>query len=341
MKQHLLKNRIFLEIKPHLMLLFALILLMSLMSILAPNFFTQGNLLDILRVNSIKGIMSIGMTLILLTGGIDLSVGSTFALAGAITASFVMGSHSEYITSNLIKLPVIWAVLVGLAACGLLGLINGLVITKLKVEPFIATLAMMTIGRGLTYLYTGGYPINFSEMPEAFSILGKGYIGIVPFPAIIFILVVLAGWYLLKFTIFGRSLYAIGGNRVTAFLSGINNSREICLTYCLMGILSGISGIIMTSRVACASPTSGESYEMDVIAGVVIGGTSQSGGKGTIAGTVIGIFIFGVIDNGLNILGLPTYYKLLIKGFVIILALGYNQIFTRKGNLHMTAGVES
>lgn len=308
--------------KDNLRLLLALFLLVGIMSLLAPNFLTKGNLLDIIRLNSIKGMMSIAMTFVLLTGGIDLSVGSTFALSGAVTASLLVGSYSDYVTSNLVKCPVFAAIAAGLLAAGLLGLINGLVITKLKVEPFIATLAMMIFARGLTYLYTGGYPINFQPIPEGFAWLGKGYAGFLPAPAVLFAAVALGGGALLKYTAFGRSLFAIGGNRETAELSGIAVEKQVCLTYVLMGIMSGLAGIVMTARVASASAVAGEAYEMDVIAGVVLGGTLQSGGKGSVFGTVIGIFIFGVIENGMNILGMPTYYKLLIKGLVVILAVG-------------------
>lgn len=325
-------DRLWMSIRPHRMLLLALLFLITVMTFLAPNFMTQGNMLDIVRVNSIKGIMSIAMTLVLLTGGIDLSVGSTFAVAGAVAASLIEGGHSDYITSNLLKCNVFTAVLIALSAAALIGLINGLVITRLKVEPFIATLAMMIFARGITYLYTGGYPINFKPLPEEFAWFGKGYLGVLPAPAVIFMVVVLAGGYLLRYTAFGRSLIAIGGNREAAGLSGIWVERNICLTYVLMGLMAGLAGIIMTSRVASASAVAGESYEMDVIAGVVLGGTSQMGGKGSILGTVIGIFIFGVIENGLNILGLPTYFKLIIKGFVIILAIGYRYMIPEKKN---------
>ncbi len=312
----------FMDMKQHTVIILALIMLMTVMSFIAPNFLSSGNLMDIVRVNSIKGIMSIAMTLVLLTGGIDLSVGSTFAVAGAVTASFLEGGYSDYITSNLFKCNTYAAILLGLTAAALIGLINGLIITRMKVEPFIATLAMMIFGRGITYLYTGGYPINFKPIPQDFAWFGKGHLGILPAPAVIFILIILAGGWILKYTAFGRSLFAIGGNRETARLSGIQTQRNICMTYVIMGLMAGLSGIIMTSRVASASAVAGESYEMDVIAGVVLGGTLQTGGKGSIAGTVIGIFIFGIIENGLNILGLPTYYKLFIKGLVIILAIG-------------------
>ncbi len=327
----MLKNaRIAKALKPHGVILSTLLILIVVMSIIAPNFMTVGNMIDIIRVNSIKGIMSIGMTYVLLTGGIDLSVGSTFAVAGAVTASFVTGSYSDYITSNLFKCNTFIAIFIGLAAAAVIGLINGLVIVKLKVEPFIATLAMMTFGRGITYLYTGGYPINFKPIPNDFAWFGKGYLGILPVPALIFILVICLGGYLLKYTKYGRSLFAIGGNKEAAELSGIAVERNVCLTYVIMAVFAGIAGIIMTSRVASASAVAGESYEMDIIASVVLGGTVQSGGVGSITGTVIGVFIFGIIENGLNILGMPTYYKLLIKGIVIILALGGHFILPQK-----------
>ena len=330
-------SKVFADIRPHLFLLAALAVLMVVMSLVAPNFLTKGNMMDILRVNSIKGIMSIGMTLVLLTGGIDLSVGSVFAFSGAVAASFVMGSYSDYPTSQFLKMPVLVAVLVALVAGGLLGMVNGVVVTKLKVEPFIATLAMMTFARGLTYLYTGGFPINFKPMPEVFAWFGKGYVVGLPTPTFLFIIVTLVMMYVLKYTAFGRSLYAIGGNRETARLSGLKVERNIALVYTIMGVLSGLAGVIMTSRVAAAAASAGESYEMDVIASVVLGGTLQSGGKGTILGPVIGIFIFGVIENGMNILGMPTYYKLLIKGIVIIVALGYRIVGAGQKSKRRTA----
>ncbi|HHV11113.1 MAG TPA: ribose ABC transporter permease [Clostridiales bacterium] len=317
-------TKILLGIRPHLMLLAALFLLMIIMSFIAPNFLTKGNMLDIMRVNSIKGIMSIGMTLILLTGGIDLSIGATFAVAGAVAASLIGGGYSDYATSNLIKLPTLIAIIIALMVSAMIGMVNGVVITKLRVEPFIATLAMMTFARGITYLYTGGYPINFKPIPDSFAWFGKGYFLDIPVPALIFIIVVLVGGFVLKYTCYGRSLYAIGGNRETAKLSGIQINKNICRAYIVMAVLSGLAGIIMTSRVASASAVAGEGYEMDVIASVVLGGTSLAGGKGTIIGTVIGIFILGVIENGLNILGIPTYFKIIIKGLIIILALGYH-----------------
>lgn len=316
--------------KTHKVILIALAMLMTMLTVLEPNFMTQGNLFDIVRVISIKGVMAIGMTMVLLTGGIDLSIGSTFALCGAVASSFIVGGYSDYATSNLIKLPTLIAILIAITVGAMIGLINGLVISKLKIEPFIATLAMMIFARGLTYLYTGGYPINFKPMPDDFAWFGKGYLGILPAPSVIFIITILIGGYILRYTSFGRSLLAIGGNSNAARLSGVNVKKNICFTYMLMGALAAIAGIIMSSRVASASPIAGETYEMDVIAGVVLGGTIQGGGKGSIIGTVIGVFYFGVIENGLNILGLPTYYRLIIKGLIIIVAIGYNTLISNQ-----------
>ena len=304
----------------------ALLVVMAIITFIQPNFFTWGNMFDIVRVVSIKGIMAIGMTKVLLTGGIDLSIGSTFALSGVVAASLSYGAQSLFVTSNMVTLPFFGVIIAALGVGALIGLINGLVITYMRIEPFIATLAMMSFARGLTYLYSGGFPINFTPMPPSFAWIGQGGIGFLPVPSLFFILTILVGAYLLRYTAYGRSLYAIGGNRESARLSGIHVKKNICLTYVLMGVLAGFSGAIMTSRVASASPIAGMGYEMDVIAGVVIGGTLQSGGRGSIFGTVIGVFIFGVIENGLNIIGIPTYYKLIIKGLIIVIAIGSKAI---------------
>jgi ribose/xylose/arabinose/galactoside ABC-type transport system permease subunit len=316
------------------MILAALIILMLALSFMHPNFFSRGNILDIVRVVSINGIIAIGMTMVLLTGGIDLSVGSTFALSGAITSSMIINSYSNYPTSQFLKLPLLPAIIVGLSVGAIIGLINGVIVTKLKIEPFIATLAMMGFARGLTYLYTGGYPINFKPLPSDFGWLGQGFLGGLPSPCIFFVCFILLGAILLSYTEFGRSLFAIGGSRQASRLSGIAVDRNIMLTYTFIGILSAVAGIIMSARVASASPVAGKGLEMDVIAGVVIGGTLQSGGRGSVLGTLIGVFIFGVIENGLNILGVPTYYKLIIKGLVIIAAVGYNSFVPQKKRLY-------
>lgn len=317
-------------IREHISILAALFILSLILTILSPAFLTKGNLLDITRVVSINGIMAVGMTFVILTGGIDLSVGSTFALAGAVACAMVYGSYSDYPLANLIKLPLPLALAAGLLVAALIGGINGLIITRFRVEPFIVTLGMMCFARGLTYLYSGGYPINFKPMPPEFAWIGKGYVGFLPTPTVFFIIIIPVCWFILRYTGFGRSIYAIGGNEEAARLSGIKVKRNKCLTYALLGTLAGFSGIIMSSRVAAASPVAGVGYELDVITGVVLGGTSLTGGKGTIFGTVVGVFIIGIITNGLNLLGVSTYYQYIIKGVVLILSVGADSYFQKK-----------
>jgi len=315
------------SLREHSSIVVALFVISLVLSILSPAFFTKGNILDITRVVSINGIMAVGMTFVILTGGIDLSVGSTFALAGAITSAMVYGSHSDYPLANLFKLPLPLALAAGLLAAALIGYINGFLITTFKVEPFIVTLGMMSFARGLTYLYSGGFPINFKPMSAEFAWIGKGFVFFLPTPTIFFIIISPLCWFILRYTEFGRTIYAIGGNEETARLSGINVKRNKCLAYVLLGTLAGFSGIIMSSRVAAASPVAGAGYELDVITGVVLGGSSLKGGRGSIFGTMIGVFIIGIITNGLNLLGVSTYYQYIIKGVVLILSIGLDGYF--------------
>ncbi|WP_406677996.1 ABC transporter permease [Moorella sp. ACPs] len=316
--------------KEQLVILAALAGLCMVLSVLSPNFLTKSNFLDIARVVSINGIMAAGMTLVILTGGIDLSVGSIFALAGVITAALIPGSYSESPFVTTFKLPVPAAILVGLLVGILIGYINGLVITRFRIEPFVVTLGMMSFARGLTYLYSGGYPINFKPMPPGFQWVGQGYVFGLPTPTIIFLLVIALCWWILRYTTFGRTIYAIGGNEEAARLSGMNTRRIKRLTYLFLGALAAFSGIVMASRVAAGSPVAGIGYELDVIAGVVIGGTSLAGGRGSIFGTVLGVFMLGVIENGLNLLGVSTYYQYIIKGMILIMATGIDGYFRKK-----------
>lgn len=299
-----------------------LLILIAGLSLLSPNFLSLSNFLDIARVVSIIGIMAVGMTLVILTGGIDLSVGATFALAAVVTASFIPGSFSDAPTSVGLDLPVPLAIAAGLIAGALIGLVNGFIIAKSRVEAFIVTLATMAFVRGLTYLYTGGFPTLFRPMPPAFEWVGQGYVFGLPTPTIFFALVIAMGLWITRRTTFGRSIYALGGNEEAARLSGINVQRVKIQAYTLMGALAALSGIILSSRVAAAQPTAGLSYELDVIAGVVIGGTSLLGGRGSVMSTVLGVFILGVISNGLNVIGVPTYYQYVAKGLLLIIAVG-------------------
>jgi ribose/xylose/arabinose/galactoside ABC-type transport system permease subunit len=307
-----------------------LFVLVTGLSLLSASFLSIGNFLDIARVVSIIGLMAVGMTLVILTGGIDLSVGSTFAFAAAVTASFIPGAFSDAPTSIGVALPVPIAIAAGLVVGAAVGFINGLIIAKSRVEPFIVTLATMAFVRGLTYLYTGGFPTLFRPMPPAFEWVGQGFVLGLPTPTLFFGVVVALGFWITRRTTFGRSIYAIGGNEEAARLSGIRVQAVKIRAYTLMGMLAALSGIILSSRVAAAQPTAGLGYELDVIAGVVIGGTSLLGGRGSMISTVLGVFILGVISNGLNIVGVPTYYQFVAKGLLLIFAVGLDAQLRRR-----------
>lgn len=287
--------------------LLGLLLLCLILTFLSDRFLTFNNLLNVTRQVSLNAIIGVGMTLVILTGGIDLSVGSVVALAGSITAGLLSGGHGLAVS-----------LAAGIGVGGILGLINGLVITRQNVQPFIATMAMMTIARGYTLVYTDGRPIT--GMPDQFRFLGGGYIADIPVPVIVMAIIFAAGYIMLKKTRFGRYIYAIGGNEEATRLSGINTPKVLVWVYVLCGTLAGLSGIIMASRLNSAQPTAGMGFELDAIAAVVLGGTSLSGGVGTIGGTLVGALIIGVLDNGLNLLNVSSFYQQVAKGIVILLA---------------------
>lgn len=287
--------------------LLGLVILSVVLTFLSDRFLTVDNLLNVTRQVSINAIISVGMTLVILTGGIDLSVGSILAFSGSITAGLLAGGQS-------LQLAVVLGLIVGAG----LGFINGILITRADIPPFIATLGTMTAARGFTLVYTDGRPIT--GMDEVFRFLGGGYIASVPVPVIIMAVIFIAAYIMLKQTKFGRYIYAIGGNEEAARLSGINTKRVLTSVYTLGGLLAGFSGVIMASRLNSAQPTAGVGFELDAIAAVVLGGTSLSGGVGTIAGTLIGAMIIGVLDNGLNLLNVSSFYQQVAKGVVILLA---------------------
>ncbi|CDQ40808.1 MULTISPECIES: ABC transporter permease subunit [Virgibacillus] len=289
--------------------LFGLILITSVLAIMSDNFFTLTNIFNLLRQVSVNALIAFGMTFVILTAGIDLSVGSILALGSALTAGLL--------TSGI---DPILAVCIGLIIGLILGTVNGLIITKGRVAPFIATLATMTIYRGITLVYTDGRPITGLSDSFAFEMIGKGYVFGIPFPAIVMVIVFIVLYFILRQTVFGREVYAVGGNEEAATLSGIKADRVKIWVYSLTGMLSVLAGIIITSRLNSAQPTAGSMYELDAIAAVVIGGTSLAGGRGRIVGTLIGALIIGVIDNGLNLLNVPSFYQQIVKGGVILLA---------------------
>ncbi len=291
--------------------LIALIFLIVVVSFLNPNFFTVDNILNILRQTSVNAIIAVGMTLVILTAGIDLSVGSVLALCGAFAATLIA-----------MEVPVLIAEPTALLAGAILGAISGVIIAKGKVQAFIATLVTMTLLRGVTMVYTDGRPIStgFTDVADSFAWFGTGYAMGIPVPIWLMVIVFAAAWYLLNHTRFGRYVYALGGNESATRLSGINVDRVKIGVYAICGFLSALAGIIITSRLSSAQPTAGMGYELDAIAAVVLGGTSLAGGKGRIMGTLIGALIIGFLNNALNLLDVSSYYQMIAKAVVILLA---------------------
>ena len=279
--------------------LIALALLVVVVSILSPSFLTTKNIFNVLRQTSVNAIIAAGMTFVILTGGIDLSVGSILAISGAVCASIV-----------------------ALAIGAVVGFLNGFIISKGKLQPFIATLATMTVFRGLTLVFTDGKPITLGsgDLAVAFGKIGGGSIFGIPTPAIIMIVVFLVCGYVLNNTTMGRHTYALGSNEDAAKLSGLNTDKIKIAVYTISGILAAVAGIIITSRLFSAQPTAGNSYELDAIAAVVLGGTSLTGGKGKISKTIVGALIMGVLSNALNLLDVSSYYQMMVKGVVILIA---------------------
>lgn len=286
-----------------------LLLIITVISILNPNFLTINNIFNVLRQVSINALIAFGMTFVILTGGIDLSVGSILALTGAVTAGLLAGGMDPILAMSL-----------GLLLGAILGAINGIIIAKGKVAPFIATLATMTIYRGLTLVYTEGKPISGLGDSLSFQLLGKGYFFGIPVPIVTMVLSFGVLYFILKKTTFGRRVYAVGGNEEASKLSGINVDRIKIYVYSLTGALAALSALILTSRLNSAQPTAGTMFELDAIAAVVLGGTSLTGGRGWIVGTVIGALIIGVLNNGLNLIGVSSFFQQVVKGAVILIA---------------------
>lgn len=275
------------------------------LTFMTSNFLTVENLVNVFRQVSINGILAIGMTFVVITGGIDLSVGSLVAFSGVIAASFVRGGYSIWI-----------AILLALIASLALGLFSGTFIAKRRIAPFITTLAMMTIARGLTYVYSDGKPI--SGFSQAYLNIGKGDFLKIPIPVWILILVFAIAYGILYHTRMGRYIYAVGGNEHAALVSGINVTRVKMFVYAISGLMCGLASIVLSARVSAGLPQAGSGYELDAIAAVVIGGTSLSGGKGRLWGTIIGVLMIGVINNGMDLLNVSSYYQQIVKGLIIL-----------------------
>lgn len=288
---------------------FAFVILAGTLAIWEPPFRSLGNIENILQQISVNGILAIGMTLVIVTAGIDLSVGSVLALSAVVATSFARGNEEGHGYHSLV-VPLAMGILTGLAC----GIVNGILIAKRRLAPFIVTLGMMTVARGLALVYSQGRPeISLST---AYDAIGDGLAG----PGGIVMAAVLAGIFILHFTRFGRYVYAVGGNELAAKVSGVNTDRVLIGVYAIAGALAGVAAIVESSRVMSGAPSAGEGYELNAIAAVVIGGTSLSGGVGTMAGTIVGVLIIGVMNNGLDLLGVSSYWQQVVKGAIIVCA---------------------
>lgn len=296
----------------------ALSLLVTGLSLASDRFLLPDNITNVLLQIAVNVCLSTGMTMIILSGGIDLSVGSMLALTGAIAAGLMKNGIAIEPFGVQIQLTCFGGVIAALVVGTILGSCNGIAITRFKLPPFVATLGMLSIARGLTMLWTGGFPIT--SLGPDFAKLGTGYFLGIPMPVWIAGVVVAIFMVVTQRTRFGRYIYAIGGNERAAELSGINVPRTKLMVYAIGGMLSGVAGLLATSRLDSATPNAGTGYELDSIAAVVIGGTSLSGGRGSILGTVLGCLIIGVLNNGMVLLEVSAFWQPVVKGVVIIVA---------------------
>jgi len=298
--------------------LIALFILCVALTLLTDKFLTVDNAWNVMRQISVNICIATGMTLVVLTAGIDLSVGSLLAISGAVAAG-LLKNGLQFPSQNLyVGFTLLGSVIAALIVGSGLGFFNGWTITKFRVPPFVATLAMLTIARGLTFLWTKGFPI--SNLGPDFDYIGMGWFLGIPLPVWISTVIVAMAVFLTRQTRLGRYIYAIGGNENAARLSGISISKVKIAVYTIAGALAAIGGVMVTSRLDSAQPNAGMSYELDAIAAVVIGGTSLSGGKGSILGTVLGAIIIGVLNNGLVLLDVSPFWQQVVKGFVILMA---------------------
>ncbi|MFT8704658.1 ABC transporter permease [Bifidobacterium aquikefiricola] len=287
----------------------ALAVLMVLITVMNPNFLTTNNLLNLLLQVTANGFIAFGMTFVILTGGIDLSVGAILALSSALSAGMIGAG-----------MPLPLAVLVCVVIGAGLGAINGFFIAYGKMAPFIVTLATQMIYRGLTLVFTNGNPVTKGMDGFFLAYIGQGYLFGIPFPVILMIIAFVILYILLHKTAFGKSVYALGGNEKAAYIAGVQSNRVKVTIYTISGLMSAIAGLVITSRLSSATPQAGSGYEMFAIAAVVLGGTSLMGGKGRMSGTIIGALIIGVLNNGLNIIGVSTFWQQVVEGAVIIVA---------------------
>ena len=287
-----------------------LLLMIVFFSVMSGNFLTMRNLLNVVKQVSIYGIASVGMTYVILLGGIDLATGSIISFINILAA---------YLMVNMGWNPIL-AVICSLVASTVIGFLNGIIIAEIKMPALIVTFASQTIFAGIAYIICNGTPI--SRFPESFLVIGQGYVGPIPVPVIIMIICFAVGAFILVKTYFGRYFYALGGNEEAAELSGIHVKKVICLVYSLSGLFAGIAGLVMLARANTGQPNAGVGYEFDVITCVVLGGVSVNGGSGKISNVIAGVLIIGVLSNGMVLLNISSYMQMVIKGIILLLAVG-------------------
>lgn len=296
-------------LKNNIGIIAVLLILFIVLSFISPVFLTSNNLITVLQQITINVFLALGMTLVMILGGIDLSVGAIVALSGTLSVGFVVNNG----------MPVILAVILGILIGGLIGLLNGVIVAQFRLPPFIITLATMYIAQGIAYIYSGGQAARITD--KAFTTIGTGRIfGFLPSPVIYMAILVFIFVMLLSKTKFGTYVYAIGGNREAARLSGVPSKKVEIYVYVLTGLLAGFAGIVLAARMYSGQPSVGQGYELDAIAACVLGGVSMAGGRGSISGTVFGAIVIGVVSNGLNLLGVNSFWQLLIMGLIIIIA---------------------
>ncbi|MDR4890069.1 ribose ABC transporter permease [Fredinandcohnia sp. QZ13] len=306
-------------LRENLGIIIGLIVLCIVISLVNPNFLSSNNLLNVLRQTSTNLYLALAMTMIIIIGGIDLSVGSIMAVVGVVTTSLIA----------LFSFPVAAAVAVGVLVGMLIGALNGYIAATTIIPPFIITLATMNIARGAAYVISDGKPIRV--MSDSFNSIGSGYIGgILPMPVFYLIILLIICYFIMNKTKLGRYMYAVGGNAEAAKFSGINIKKVKFFAYTFGGFMSAVAGIVLASRMFSGQPTSGTGAELDAIAAVVLGGTSMTGGYGRIGGTVIGALIIGVLSNGLNLMGVSSFWQYIVKGIVILVAVYADVIKKRK-----------
>ena len=311
-------NGIWNAVKAHIGILGGLVLLCIVLACITDAFLTSRNLFNVLRQISVNVFLACGMTMIIILGCIDLSVGSTIAVAGCLCAGFI---------TNM-EMPTLLAVFLAILAGGVIGLVNGLIVSKTTIPPFIVTLATMNIGRGIARVYTQNKTISISD--PTFSFIGTGYVFGIPIHVIFIVLIVIVTGLILTRTQFGRHIYAVGGNKTAAVYSGINASRVTLVVFLLSGIFAGMAGILTASRTFTGQYSLGDGAEMDAITAVILGGTSMNGGVGTLTGTIIGCVIVGVLNNGMNLLGIDSSWQYIVQGVVVLLAV-FIDFFKKKG----------